>query len=115
MITTYAAVGGFALALTAICLSAVSLGVHYLTRDKSPEVSALEARLDSMQLAQIDMMDRIEHWTRRDRVRRLREGATDGPVLQETPTQITSKADLRARIRSGRAVGVDSINQSGTA
>ncbi|MCX6497171.1 MAG: hypothetical protein NTU93_00040, partial [Arthrobacter sp.] len=99
--------------LTAICLSAVSLGVHYLQRDKSPEVSALEARLDSMQLAQIDMMDRIEHWTRRDRVRRLREGADNGVVQQEAPAQVTSKSDLRARLRGGRPIAVDPVHSSG--
>jgi len=93
VVTQYAAVLGMALAVVAVCLSAVSLGLHWLNRDKHPEVQALHTRCDQLQLAQTDMLDRIEHWTRRDRVRRLREGEAETAAAQ-TPTN--DKSQLRA-------------------
>lgn len=99
MITAYAAVAGAALALVAVFLSAVSLGLHWLNRDKHPEVQALHTRCDQLQLAQADMLDRIEHWTRRDRVRRLREADANDVAAP----QLTGKAALR---EAAKAKGV---------
>lgn len=93
MLTAYAAVIGAGVAVIAVCLSAVSLLLHYVQRDKHPEVQQLHTRCDQLQLAQADMLDRIEHWTRRDRVRRLREGATaDESRAEVVPT---TKNELR--------------------
>ena len=96
MITVYAAVIGAGVSVVALCLSAVSLLVHWVRRDEQPEVQAINTRCDQLQLAQADMLDRIEHWTRRDRVRRLRDGAEQpvdaAPPLASPPT----KSDLRA-------------------
>jgi hypothetical protein len=105
MLTVYAAVIGAAVSVVAVILGAVSLGLHWLNRDKHPQVQELHARCDALQLAQTDMLDRIEHWTRRDRVRRLREAPSDtaessqsnGPVLVAQAPQ--SSAELKAQLR----------------
>jgi hypothetical protein len=65
--------------------------LHWLNRDKHPEVQALHTRCDQLQLAQADMLDRIEHWTRRDRVRRLRESESNDAAVP----QLEGKAALR--------------------
>jgi hypothetical protein len=97
----YLAVGGFGLSLVAVCLSAVSLLIHWVRRDEQPEVQALHTRCDQLQLAQTDMLDRIEHWTRRDRVRRLREGAespaADVPVADPAPGAGKDALRIRAK------------------
>lgn len=92
VLTAYAAIIGAGVAVVAVCLSAVSLGLHWLNRDKHPDVQALHTRCDQLQLAQADMLDRIEHWTRRDRVRRLRDAQEQEPV----PAPTNDKAQLRA-------------------
>lgn len=96
MITEIAAVAGAGIALVAFCLSAVSLGLHWLERDKHPDVQALHTRCDQLQLAQTDMLDRIEHWTRRDRVRRIRDAQAQEPE----PAPADAKAQLRAIAKS---------------
>jgi hypothetical protein len=93
MLTAYAAVIGAGVAVIAVCLSAVSLLLHYVQRDRQPEVQQLHTRCDQLQLAQADMLDRIEHWTRRDRVRRLRDGA-EAPDEAAAPLP-TNKNQLR--------------------
>jgi hypothetical protein len=60
----------------AICLSAVSLLIHW--RDhRAPTPASLTAEVQALRIAQADVVDRLEHWTRRDRVRRLRDRNSD--------------------------------------
>lgn len=101
MLTVYAAVFGAVGALIAICLSAVSLVLHWVERQKSPQVQELHLRCDSLQLAQTEMLDRIEHWTRRDRVRRLRESEPSTP--SEKPEQLAAPSNqlqLKQQLRA---------------
>lgn len=70
----YVDLAGFAFAAVAFLLSAVSLAVHYLKRNEHPLVAPLQSQIDSIQLTQADIIDRVEHWMKRDRVRKLREG-----------------------------------------
>jgi hypothetical protein len=106
VITAYAAIGGFGLALVAVCLGAVSLGLHWLQREKTPELQAVHTRCDQLQLAQADMLDRIEHWTRRDRVRRLREepGAELSPPVPEASDPHAKKIQLRNLARQSGVI-----------
>lgn len=108
MLTSYAALIGAAVSVVAIILSAVSLVLHWLERDKSPQVQELHSRCDSLQLAQAEMLDRIEHWTRRDRVRRLREepnSQNEQPVqLVEQPNQQQLKQQLRQRAKASGVI-----------
>jgi hypothetical protein len=101
MLTSYAALIGASVAVVAIILSATSLVLHWLEREKSPQVQELHSRCDALQLAQVDMLDRIEHWTRRDRVRRLRESEPN--TQSETPnapSAPSNQAELKQQLRS---------------
>jgi hypothetical protein len=55
-----------------------------------------------LQLGQADIIDRVDHWTRRDRTRRLRAAQADDDTPAEpvptTPADI--KAALRAKVRA---------------
>lgn len=56
----------------AIILSAISLAIHW--RDhRAPSPASLTAEVQALRIAQADVVDRLEHWTRRDRVRKLRD------------------------------------------
>jgi hypothetical protein len=97
---------GVAAGLVAFFLSAVSLGLHWLNHGKHPDVTALQSRMDAFQMAQVEMLDRIEHWTRRDRVRRVRDGAVDAMEAGQSPLPITKeqlKSSLREQLARGRA------------
>lgn len=100
MLTVYAAIIGAAVAVVAVILSAVSLGLHWLNRDKHPQVQELHSRCDALQLAQADMLDRIEHWTRRDRVRRLREEPNTPSETPSAPVAPLNQAELKQHLRN---------------
>jgi len=76
------------------------LVLHWVERQKSPQVQELHLRCDSLQLAQTEMLDRIEHWTRRDRVRRLREEPNTQNEPQSLPAEPLNQMQLKQQLRS---------------
>ena len=79
-----------ALAALSIALSGVSLALHWVRGREHPDVSQLRTE-------QLDLLDRVEHWMKRDRVRRLRDSAPD---LEQLPlSQMTPPADRKAALR----------------
>jgi hypothetical protein len=110
----YLQLAGFATSIVAFLLSAISMGLHYAKRGEHPLVAPLKSQIDSIQLTQADIIDRVEHWMKRDRVRKLREGAeeaqsasTTNASLPELPLspQALDKSQLRqiARAKGMRA------------
>jgi hypothetical protein len=101
MLTAYAALIGAAVSAVAIILSGVSLTLHWLERNSTPQVDHLNARIDSLQTSQLDILDKVEHWQRRDRVRRVRESQessttqNEQPEPLQSPPAVSSKDQLR--------------------
>jgi hypothetical protein len=116
----YFDLAGFGISVVAILLSAVSLLIHYGKRAEHPLTAPLQSQIDSIQLTQADIIDRVEHWMKRDRVRKLRDAQQGGEPLaimderqsellrqqqqealdqqaQQTPSQIKSRLRQVAR------------------
>ena len=87
------------LSVVASFLSVVSLLVHWAKRSENPVTGPLEAQIQALQLAQADIVDRVDHWTRRDRTRRLREEKAEDAAPTPQPFD---KAAMRARLRSAQ-------------
>lgn len=95
-------VGG-ALLVIALVSSAVSLWLH--RRAESP--AELTSQVRQLGLDVSELYDKVEHWTRRERVRRFREGqGADQPATP--PTVADRKAALRARAAALRTGGMNS-------
>lgn len=88
-----------AASFVALVLSVVSLLVHYAKRGEHPLITPIQAEIDALRLAFADLVDRVEHWQKRDRARRVRE-ANDDPAAQAPDQTLPSPADLKAQVRS---------------
>jgi hypothetical protein len=101
MLTAYAALIGAAVSAVALLLSAVSLGIHWLERKSTPQVDHLNARIDSLQTSQLDILDKVEHWQRRDRVRRVRDAQESSHTQneQQEPLQLPPAASQKDQLR----------------
>jgi len=64
-------------ALFALSLSIVSLVLHWTRRDEPPEITKILSRIQELQTQHLDLLDKVEHWRKRDNVRRARQGAED--------------------------------------
>ena len=95
-LSTYAALGGFGLSVVALAVSAFSVMVHWLRRHSDPVLGPIEAEIQSLKTAQADLVDRVEHWQRRDRTRRIRKEQQDE---QDLPQPEPSPAELKRHLR----------------
>jgi hypothetical protein len=101
----FATIAAFALASVSFLTSVVSVAIHYAKRHENPVLGPIEAELAAVKLQQVDVIDRLEHFMKRDRTRRVREAATpDAPEqLEVIPapgiTSTPDKATLRAVAR----------------
>jgi hypothetical protein len=71
--------------------------LHWARGNEHPDVAPVTKSLQELQLAHADLVDKVTHWQRRDRVRKLREShelPQDEP--SGDPKQI--KAQLRQRV-----------------
>ena len=85
------------MAVFALGLSVVSLVLHWTRRLDSPEIEALESRIQEIKVQHLDLLDKVEHWRRRDNVRRARQGAEDKLAENTAPVATDPKAELRRR------------------
>ena len=60
-------------AFVSLCLSTVSLLVHYAKRGENPLLGPLEAEIQALKLGQADLVDRVEHFVKRTNARRTRD------------------------------------------
>jgi hypothetical protein len=91
----FASIGSLAVALVSFCLSLTSLLIHYAKRHENPVTAHLEQAIQALQLGQADIIDRVDHWTRRDRTRRLR-----ADQAEEAPPMVEGKDALRQKARN---------------
>ncbi len=94
-------------AFVALCFSGVSLILHFIRRRQPPEVSELWTAVQEGRTQHLDLLDKVEHWRRRDSVRRARQGAEDKAqvvaVDEQTPAE--KKVELRRRA-TGLGLGI---------
>lgn len=79
----------------ALGVSIVSLSIHWSRRNEHPDVTQLRTDV-------IDVLDKVEHWIKRDRVRRLRAAREPEEEAPQETGPIT-KDQLRARLRTLQA------------
>lgn len=98
----YVDLAGFAFGVVAFLLSAVSLAAHYVKRAEHPLTAPLQSQIDSIQLTQADIIDRVEHWMKRDRVRKLRDAnyAAGGEPSVTTDERLNEQ-QLPQQLQSG--------------
>jgi len=84
-------------ALIALTLSVISLVLHWVKRAEPPEITAVLTRIQELQTQHLDLLDKVEHWRKRDNVRRARQGAED--KLNAVP-EPTTPAEYKSALRS---------------
>lgn len=88
-------------------LSVTSLLIHYAKRAENPQLTPVYAAIDSLRLAQADLVDKVEHWQKRDRARRVREQVDPDVVQQPLPQLVPPGGDLKHQVRDvARAKGI---------
>jgi len=95
-------------ALLALCFSVVSLVLHWTRKNRTPETDRIDARIESIKVQHLDLLDKVEHWRRRDNVRRARQGAEDKANAAAEPAgdpAANYKNDLRAKA-TARGLGI---------
>lgn len=85
-------------AFVSLVLSIVSLLVHYSKRGEHPLLVPLEAEINALKAGQLDLVDRVEHWMKRDRARRVREAVDESPPVP-TPMPELSEHERKRQIR----------------
>lgn len=95
-----AAFAAVAISLAALVVAGISLIVSLRAARISPAETLSEVR--KVQLDVAELFDKVDHWTRRDRVRNVREGKTraaearaNGGASMETMDPANYKAYLR--------------------
>ena len=83
-------------------ISIVSLMLHWKRPEQHPDTARVEQDLAAVRTAHMELLDKVEHWMKRDRVRKAREGRQTKPeaVSDDEPDNITPldrKAQLRKR------------------
>lgn len=85
-------------ALIALTLSVISLVLHWIRRAESPEISGVMTIIQEVKTQHLDLLDKVEHWRRRDNVRRARQGAEEKQQAADPAvTPAEKKKELRTR------------------
>jgi hypothetical protein len=97
------------LSVVALALGCVSLVFHWARRASHPLLEPVERRIDELRLAHADVVDRLEAFMNRERVRRSREaklasqdepGASIPSLAIQPPGPVDTHAELRIRART---------------
>jgi len=115
----------FILTLIAVCsaaalvLSAISLLLHWQRPEIHPDVARVDNEIQGIRTSILELFDRVEHWMKRDRVRKLRESQEAKPEGQgetEAPARPETKAELRRRLlgRPGNVTNLRGITNEPT-
>jgi len=94
-------------------ISTVSLLIHWKRPQLHPETTRLQAEIEQLRANNLELLDRVEHWMKRDRVRKLRAGAEAAQDnAQGEPEAQTGdrKAQLRKKVY-GRLAAVPGLKQ----
>lgn len=99
---------GIAASLSAVALgcAVVSLAVHWVRRKEPPDVTELRALVHELRTEHLDLFDKVEHWVKRDRVRRLREAKEQSEITDSATRSDADRAAYKKMLRQRvRAVG----------
>ena len=81
----------------ALLIAGLSLVFHWARGQEHPDVSEVRKQIQEISLAHADLVDKVTHWQRRDRVRKLRESHEKSP--EEMPSDPKAlKANLRSAV-----------------
>jgi hypothetical protein len=87
------------LSVLGLAAGVISLVVQWKNITGVVDVSALRTELSQLQVAQLDMLDKVEAWIKRDRVRRAREpeqpSTIEGAMEKLSEDPKAKKAALR--------------------
>lgn len=82
----------------AILIAGLSLLLHWARGKEHPDVAPVARSLQELTLAHADLVDKVAHWQRRDRVRKLRASHEEG-TEEAAPTDPKAlKASLRRQV-----------------
>lgn len=104
MVSTIALVIATSLSVLSLGVAALALAAHWIRGKQHPDVAPVSRALNELQLSHADLVDKVAHWQRRDRTRRLRESQSDDLDSSHTPASPeivdpkAAKAALRARV-----------------
>lgn len=95
--------------LLAVIFSVVSVVLHWFNR--SPR--QLYSELQALRLDYLDLVDKVDHWRKRDSVRRARAGAEEkaereAAEAQPLPDRATVKSHLRS-VAASRGLGLPNV------
>lgn len=88
-------------ALLGAMIPVVTLAIYRLRpKNAPPDLLQLDRHIQEIRLAHSDLVDRFDHYVRRNRVRRLREAQDPGEDLAQPPptTARERKAALRRKV-----------------
>jgi hypothetical protein len=85
-----------AFSLIALGLSTISLLVHYAKRAEHPLITPIQMEIASIRATVVDLVDRVEHFVRRDRARKAREPGMDAMAPDQT---LPAPADVKTQLR----------------
>jgi hypothetical protein len=94
-----------------LVLSIISLLIHWKRPQVHPDVARVDNEIQGIRTSILELFDRVEHWMKRDRVRKLRdaqEAKQEAPQGEIAPAAPMTKAELR-RKHLGRLSTVSSI------
>jgi len=87
-------------------LSVTSLLLHYAKRAENPQLTPVYAAIEALRLSLADVVDRVEHWQKRDRARRVREQIEPEQQPPIGPVALPV-AELKAQVRNAaRSQGI---------
>lgn len=91
------------ISIVSFCLSITAVLIQYAKRHEHPVIAPIEAEISTLRLGMIEVIDKLEVFTRRDRTRRARADAQapddtlPEPSLLNPPTKATLREIARAK------------------
>jgi len=111
MFPWYASIS-LSLAVLAIGFSTVSLLLHWIRDKNEPDITELHSRLQGLQTDHLDLLDKVEHWRKRDNVRRARQGAEEKASVANAESTDTAGGGKRALRERAAARGLGIIGRN---
>lgn len=94
--------------LIALCLSVVTLVYHWRKDTRTPDLYEVSRQLNALRAEHLDLWDKVDHWRKRDNVRKARAGR-EKQLEEDLPEahpnlQPVTKAELRKRAAALRGL-----------
>jgi len=82
--------------LFALTLSVISLTFHWIKSRKNPDIDQVWQRIQSLKVEHLDLLDKVEHWRKRDNVRNARAKQEERVEVETTPADVKASLRLKA-------------------